>query len=375
MASPDSVTTLFPKRLKFSAAAVTLGSGGGSAGAEAPSIDKSPVAVEYLGTRALDALRQAASERILGEVHFSSPGNAVLGPAYPVTCVDMPQLNEDPLVEVWTSDRPVQCGAFGDVRFAHNGVALFAAISDPVPVDQAAFEQRTAEGYENLFSVMAQQGYPHLLRVWNYFPQINTESLGLENYRRFCRGRGEAFQRQFVDVGQRFPAASALGTRSGQLHIYAIAAREPGVFCENPRQTSAYLYPPEYGPRSPTFARATLMRWDGTANLYISGTASIVGHESRHPGDSVAQLDETLRNIEALLVATGREEDCGFRGLAELSRLKVYLRDAAYLPAVRARLNEVLSPDAQTIFLEADVCRSDLLVEIEAVATVRAPRR
>jgi chorismate lyase/3-hydroxybenzoate synthase len=266
----------------------------------------------------------------------------------------------------------VQCGAFGDVRFAHNGVALFAAISDPVPVDQAAFEQRTAEGYENLFAVLAQQGYPHLLRVWNYFPQINVESLGLENYRRFCRGRGEAFLRHFGDAAQHFPAASALGTRSGQLHIYALASREPGKFCENPRQTSAYLYPPEYGPRSPTFARATLTRWDGVASLYVSGTASIVGHESRHPGDCVAQLDETLRNIEALLVATGREEGCGFEGLAQLTRLKVYLRDATNLAAVRARLNAVLAPGAQTIYLQADVCRSDLLVEIEAVAMARA---
>lgn len=365
------MTASFSKRKKSPATTAAASVAGAGIGSLRPSDETPPVGVEYLEADVLDALRQGAGDRILGEVHFSGPGNAVLGPDYPVTCVDMPQLNAAPLVEVWTSDRPVQCGVFGDVRFAHNGVALFAAISDPVPVDHAAFEQRTAEGYENLFAVLTQQGYPHLLRVWNYFPQINVESLGLENYRRFCRGRGEAFQRHFGDAMQRFPAASALGTRSGQLHIYALAAREPGKFCENPRQTSAYLYPPEYGPRSPSFARATLTRWDGTASLFISGTASIVGHESRHPGDGVAQLDETLRNIEALLIATGREEGCGFRGLADLTHLKVYLRDASNLPAVRARLNEVLAPATQTIYLQADVCRSDLLVEIEAVATVR----
>ena len=337
-----------------------------------PSDEAAPVDVEYLEVHALEALRQGAGDRILGEVHFSGPGNAVLGPDYPVTCVDMPQLNEAPLVEVWTSDRPVLCGVFGDVRFAHNGTALFAAISDPVPVDHAAFEQRTAEGYENLFAVLAQQGYPHLLRVWNYFPQINVESLGLENYRRFCRGRGAAFQRHFGEVMQSFPSASALGTRSGQLHIYALASREPGAFRENPRQMSAYLYPPEYGPRSPTFARATLKRWDGVDHLYISGTASIVGHESRHPGDCTAQLDETLRNVEALLAATAEDEGCGFSGLKDLACLKVYLRDASYLSAVRQRLQAVLAPNAQTIYLQADVCRSDLLVEVEAVAMARA---
>lgn len=327
-----------------------------------------PVDVEYLDADALHALRQRAGDRILGEVHFSEPPRPVPDPGYPVTYVHMPQLGAAPLVEVWISDAPVQRGTFGDVRYAHNGDALFAVIADPVPVNQAAFEERTAEGYDTLFAVIEQQGYPHLLRAWNYFPQINAESLGLENYRRFCRGRGNAFQRHFGAEAERFPAASALGTRSGQLHIYALAAREPGEFVENPRQMSAYLYPPEYGPRSPSFARATLKRWGNVDHLYISGTASIVGHESRHPGDCVAQLDETLRNIEALLAATAKEEGCGFKGLENLTRLKVYLREAAFAPLVRARLNEVLPPGAQTIYLQADICRSDLLVEIEAIA-------
>jgi len=369
------VSASFCKRPDSDTAAGVVRPEGSHAVTRSPSTEASPVGVEYLDAEALRTRRRDAGDRILGEVHFSRPPGTVADPGYPVTYVDMPQLNDVPLVEVWTSNRVVQCGTFGDVRYAHNGDALFAAISDPVPVDHASFEQRTAEGYETLFSVIEEQGYPHLLRVWNYFPQINAESLGLENYRRFCRGRGIAFQRHFGDADQRFPSASALGTRSGQLHIYALASRQAGEFRENPRQISAYLYPPEYGPRSPTFARATLKRWDGMENLYISGTASIVGHESRHPGDCVAQLDETLRNIEALLTGTARDEACSFRGLEDLVCLKVYLREAEFLPDVRARLQEVLSPHAQTIYLQADVCRSDLLVEIEAVACARTGSR
>ncbi len=329
--------------------------------------------VEFLDAAKLGAWRRDRADRILGEVHFGEPAPGVVDAGHPVIHVDMPQLNDSPLAEVWTCERKVDHGKHGNVRFSHNGAVMFAAMSDPVVVDAAAFEQRAAEDYQTLFAAIEKRGYPNLLRAWNYFPHINDEALGLENYRRFCRGRGLAFQQHFGDVVRRFPSASVLGTRGGPLQIYALASVEPGTFRENPRQVSAYQYPPEYGPHSPTFARATLKRWDGVDHLYISGTASIVGHESRHPGDCAAQLDETLRNIEALLSATRHDERCGFAGLKDLTQLKVYLRDATFLPGVQARLREVLAPHAQTIYLQADVCRGDLLVEIEAVAMASSP--
>jgi hypothetical protein len=50
--------------------------------------------------------------------------------------------------------------------------------------------------------------------------------------------------------------------------------------------------------------------------------------------------------------------------------LKIYLRRREDYAVVAARLAREL-PRAQTLFLESDICRGDLLVEIEAVGALR----
>jgi chorismate lyase/3-hydroxybenzoate synthase len=99
--------------------------------------------------------------------------------------------------------------------------------------------------------------------------------------------------------------------------------------------------------------------------LLISGTASIVGHATQHVGDVQRQLDEIFSNLEALL-HRAHEHD---RTLpAEFSRstlLKAYVRHAADAPLVDRTLAERLPPGTPYLLLEGDVCRSDLLVELD----------
>jgi enamine deaminase RidA (YjgF/YER057c/UK114 family) len=71
-----------------------------------------------------------------------------------------------------------------------------------------------------------------------------------------------------------------------------------------------------------------------------------------------AQLDETLRNIEIVLGQTGRT-------LANVISAKTYIRNAADYERVSTRLASILPAN---LFLEADICRADLLLEIEAIA-------
>jgi hypothetical protein len=47
--------------------------------------------------------------------------------------------------------------------------------------------------------------------------------------------------------------------------------------------------------------------------------------------------------------------------------LKVYLRDPTLVDSVAARLHE-LYPDSEAVVLAGDVCRKELLVEVEAVS-------
>ena len=161
-----------------------------------------------------------------------------------------------------------------------------------------------------------------------------------------------------------FPAATVIGTHSGDITIYFLAARVPGEPYENPRQISAYRYPEQYGPATPAFSCSMLMRWDGVAHLYISGTASIVGHESRHQ-QQTSQLDEIVRNLRALVAQATTRSGINFSP-EQGAQLKVYVRDINDVPELRAALHAAL-PATPALFLVGDICRRDLLVEIEAV--------
>jgi enamine deaminase RidA (YjgF/YER057c/UK114 family) len=100
--------------------------------------------------------------------------------------------------------------------------------------------------------------------------------------------------------------------------------------------------------------------------LFISGTASIVGHRTVHAGDVAAQTRETLVNIEALLDEANRVSGTSRFGLESLA-YKVYVRNSADLPLIQSQLHSALGRNPQVVYLQADICRQDLLVEIEAI--------
>ena len=194
----------------------------------------------------------------------------------------------------------------------------------------------------------------------NYLPRITATEDGVERYRLFNEGRHQAFEaagRQAYTA----PAATGVGLAAAALQISFLATSADIEPVENPRQVPAYAYPEQYG-RSPTFSRATILRRTGGALLFLSGTASIVGHQSLHPGDAAAQAREAWRNMEAILAATVER---GWRaGIPQA--MKIYLRDRKDEPSVRSALADQLGA-ADPMFLHAPLCRDELLVELEAV--------
>ena len=309
---------------------------------------------------------------LCGEIQFGVspvlPGAA----AHPVAWVGMPMLSGAAHIELWTSSQPVVTGHIGPLTFARNRDLLFGCFAADSPADFASFEARIQEAYARLLTLIDSEGYPHLLRVWNYFPAIGDRQGDLDRYMVFCRGRHQALEGHYGKLIGWLPAASAVGTRHGGIVIYFLAGRAPGRHRENPRQMSAYCYPLRHGPKSPSFARATLVRAADRDCLYISGTASIIGHESCHPGDPAAQLEETLVNIKALIDSAATEEGVRMHGLASLTQLKVYIRHPQDLALVRTRLESLLPASAQCLYLEAEICRPELLLEIEGIATCEA---
>lgn len=276
--------------------------------------------------------------------------------------VGLPLIGEPGVAELWRAGGRVATGSQGLIQFACDGERL-AGVIEIDERDHGGLTAAARYAYESIARFQAESPYPHVLRVWNHFDRINEGTGDAERYKQFCLGRAAGLG---PDLAARYPAASAVGRRDGvpKLQIYWLAARDPGAPLENPRQLSAYRYPRRYGPRAPSFSRAMLA---GTGRLLISGTASIVGHASRHPGDLGSQIDETLANLDQLLErATSADPAiCPRWGPATL--LKVYLRERATAPAAAIRLGERLPPGVRCVFLEADICRSELLVEIDGV--------
>lgn len=320
--------------------------------------------LQYLSAREFEIHQATRPGKDLGVIAFT--GHQPSSPALhcPFAWVDMPVLMGDEFYEVWTSPEPVERDDMDDIGCARNRDVLFACLQVE---DDGDYTRASHRAYSRIFDFIDERDYGHLLRVWNYFPHINDDGSGLERYRQFSIGRHDAFVAKGRTIAsENIPAACALGSRNGPLVIYFLAARKPGQPVENPRQVSAYRYPSRYGPRSPTFSRALLMRGLREPPLFISGTASIVGHETLHAGNASAQTRETLANILAVIKeAAPARLKTGTAG-ANL-HLKVYLRHAEHLPIVREQVSHTFGPAAQVIYLQADICRADLLVEIEGV--------
>jgi chorismate lyase/3-hydroxybenzoate synthase len=293
-------------------------------------------------------------------------------PPWPMQGVHMPLLEvPGPLWhEVWLSGSPVVFGESEGIRWSRSGDGvLFGALALTedgldLPDSGSALRHISELAYARIFRLLDAQGLPHLWRVWNYIPDINGEQAGLERYRQFNLGRGDAFERCERSVTEQVPAACALGVGRGPLSIAFMAGATPVVPIENPRQVSAYRYPDAYGPRSPTFSRATLAHLPGQELFFVSGTASIVGHETLHLGDVVGQAKESLNNVEAVLLAANRVARGQGFSLSDLV-YRVYVRDAADAPAVMAVMRERLGA-VEMLCVQSDVCRADLLVEVEA---------
>lgn len=201
-----------------------------------------------------------------------------------------------------------------------------------------SLEYETYQTYLDIFELLAAEGL-YLVKCHNFIPRITDGS----RYHQFNEGRARAFGRTQRHTR---PASCGLGAPAGHgFEIRFLASTNPAYALDNPHQTPPEQYPPQHGP-PPTFSRAVVV---GEA-LYISGTASIVGHTTTHKGDLLGQFAQTWQHITTLL---------GKRDPARM-RYTVYVPKTSFQELLQPRL------PAPARFVTCDLCRDDLLVEIEA---------
>jgi chorismate lyase/3-hydroxybenzoate synthase len=265
---------------------------------------------------------------------------------------------ETTLNEVWSTIAPViDRGISGNCHWSITDSILAAAIW-LTPEACQNLESSSESAYLELLSFITDKGYPHPFRFWNYIPDINLGEGNAEHYKLFCTGRLKAFRTIGIPDDQ-FPSASALGHHSEGAVIYVLSAQVTGRHHNNALQVNAYQYPREHGLSSPSFSRATCINLDQQDLFFVSGTASIIGHKTTCEGDLSGQLNTTISNIKHLLDNKDKANN-----YAQLRTMKVYLRHASDFISAHQQLKQAF-PDILTIFTLADICRDNLMVEVE----------
>jgi len=254
------------------------------------------------------------------------------------------------------------------------------AVADSRSMNATDFEERALAAYRLINKCLERSGNRHPVRLWNLIPGILEPLDELPHrYMAFNAGRHRAYQEWCHGSGA-FPtvlaAASGVGHDGGQLIVHCLASPSSGTPVENPNQIPSYLYSSRYGPFPPCFARATRVFMEGgrRMGLLVGGTASVRGEDSVHAGDFHAQAEQTLQNLSTLVAAAIQGTD-GAEGdrkcpdpLGLFRSLRVYHPRAENRLAAMRLVQERFPAVQEVEVLRTDLCRSELLVEIEGVA-------
>jgi len=248
--------------------------------------------------------------------------------------------------------------------------------------------RQTMDGLERLRAGLAQAGssFEHVVRTWFYLGGITEPEAQIQRYQELNRARTDFYRDirfccSLLDPSAPrgvYPASTGIGMAGASLVIgcLALETRRDDVFLlplENPQQTPAYAYHPKYSPQSPKFSRAVALVLGDYVTTWISGTASIVNSETCHLGDVEKQTEQTIDNIERLIAADNfTAHGVGGAGarLHDLAKIRVYLKRPEDLPRCRALCQRRFGA-VPAIYAVADICRPELLVEIEGVAFSR----
>jgi hypothetical protein len=229
-----------------------------------------------------------------------------------------------------------------------------------------------------------QMSLNNVVRQWNYIGDILTVREGYQNYQIFNEVRSEYYHSYRNIKG--YPAATGVGTKHGGVILDFRALKPHGSVMikpvENPNQINAYNYEQQVlkgvadkgrtVKHPPQFERGLLLANNQDSTLFISGTASIIGQVTIGIDDIEKQTIITIENIMKLSdpVRLGKlvAKPIPYRG--KYSLLRVYIKRQSDFNLVR-QICDSYFPEIPAIYIEADICRDDLLIEIEAEAVLQ----
>lgn len=271
----------------------------------------------------------------------------------PVTGLYVQIVKDLPVEPVWLGGRIV--GTMYEDTYAR-----YCHLNEVYPDSRLPRERQALQVFERMESALKHVGmeFSHVVRTWLFIEDI------LDWYETFNRERDRFFSERSIYDGL-VPASTGVGgsNQFGSAIVGSLTAVLPKremtriEAVPSPLQGAAL----EYGS---SFNRAVEVQTPEHRRLLVSGTASIAPTgETLHVGDVDSQVKVTMEVVEAILQSRQMDWNNVTRGAA-------YFKDLADLPVYDRYCARRRMPRLPVAVVQNDVCRNDLLFEIEVDAIV-----
>ncbi|MBQ8852971.1 MAG: hypothetical protein IJZ67_01535 [Alistipes sp.] len=233
------------------------------------------------------------------------------------------------------------------------------------------------EVFSKLDSILSAHGFAvdDIVRQWNYIGDIVGQREGKQNYQEFNDARTIYYRGGAWKSG--YPAATGIGAAGEGIIVGCIAFKSSknSIYpIDNPLQVAAHIYSDKVlidnaadaMKSTPKFERAKVIVTNRGACCFVSGTAAIRGEQSVDAESVTMQTIRTIENIAHLI----SPENLARYGCApyelEYAQLQVFIKRAEDYELVKTVVEHTF-PKLRVLYTVADVCRSELLVEIEGI--------
>jgi len=282
----------------------------------------------------------------------------------------------------WNDQMCYTIASEGEHRYLFSsGLAMGIQPNEHIP----SLKIQSESAFSIMQSILSKEEFAmdQVVRQWNYIPrlveEVDVEGKTFQNYQIFNEIRQKYYSYYKKKSG--YPAATGIGSSNGVVTISFIAVSDS--LCEgsyelsNPNQTDAsnngqavLISDPllKLQKKTPLFERGKVMCETEQSIFFISGTASILGQETVHIGDVAGQTEQTIQNITSLMSpdsSKGAAQIIDMNCSKELAYLRVYIKDKSDFPIVRQICEKEYGVNRCINYVEAEVCRTNLLVEIE----------
>jgi enamine deaminase RidA (YjgF/YER057c/UK114 family) len=254
----------------------------------------------------------------------------------------------------------LRCGTTPCGRLVHIGNSDYLAISCIRATEAGQATEQAKAMLKKAEAVLKQAGADmhSVPRTWMWLSDI------LSWYDKFNKTRNRFFTKRGLignNTANRMPASTGIGIgpRNGAfcgMDVVAVVGPDKpiGYFDAGGNQNSALKY-------GSAFSRACCVETPAGMTLFVSGTASIgINGKTTNIGDAPKQIEESIKNVRAVL----REMQCDDNDVVQAT---AYCKTTEIEKLFRSEYGDLAWPNLTAI---ADICRDDLLFEVEATAIV-----